>query len=72
MALLFGEQLTDRLIGRYPSLSQLDDRGDLIASLSPPALDRRVLQVAGGLRVLTHPWVSTRSLAGVSAQPMPE
>jgi len=47
VALLFGEQLTDRLIGRYPSLSQLDDRGDLIASLSPPALYRQVLQVAG-------------------------
>jgi uncharacterized protein (DUF1501 family) len=47
VALLFGEQLPDRLIGRYPSLSDLDERGDLIASLSPPELYRRVLQVAG-------------------------
>ena len=47
MALLFGEQLPNRLIGRYPSLSELDDRGDLIASLSPPELYRQVLQGAG-------------------------
>ncbi len=47
VALLFGEQLPDRLIGRYPSLSALDDRGDLIASLSPPELYQRVLQLAG-------------------------
>ena len=47
VALLFGEQLPSRLIGRYPSLSDLDERGDLIASLSPPELYRRVLQVAG-------------------------
>jgi hypothetical protein len=47
VALIFGDQLPERLIGRYPSLSQLDDRGDLIASLSPPELYRRVLQVAG-------------------------
>jgi uncharacterized protein (DUF1501 family) len=47
VALLFGEQLPNRLIGGYPSLSALDDRGDLIPSLSPPELYRRVLQVAG-------------------------
>ncbi len=47
VALVFGEQLPERLIGRYPSLSQLDDRGDLIANLSPPELYWRVLQVAG-------------------------
>ncbi|MBM5785256.1 MAG: DUF1501 domain-containing protein [Cyanobacteria bacterium K_DeepCast_35m_m1_288] len=46
VALLFVEQLPDRLIGGYPSISDLDERGDLIASLSPPALDRRMLQVA--------------------------
>jgi uncharacterized protein (DUF1501 family) len=34
VALLFGEQLPERLIGRYPSLS-------------PPELYRQVLQVAG-------------------------
>ena len=44
VALLFGEQLPDRLIGRYPSLSDLDERGDLIPSLSPPELYRQVLQ----------------------------
>jgi len=47
VALLFGEQLPKRLIGQYPSLSALDERGDLIPSLSPPELYRRVLQVAG-------------------------
>jgi uncharacterized protein (DUF1501 family) len=47
VALLFGEQLPNRLIGRYPSLSELDERGDLIASLSPPQLYRQVLQAAG-------------------------
>jgi uncharacterized protein (DUF1501 family) len=47
VALLFGGQLLSRLIGRYPSLSDLDERGDLIASLSPPELYRQVLQGAG-------------------------
>ena len=47
VALLFGEQLPSRLIGQYPSLSALDERGDLIPGLSPPELYRRVLQVAG-------------------------
>ena len=47
VALLLGDQLPDRLLGHYPSLSQLDDRGDLIPGISPPALYRQVLQVAG-------------------------
>ena len=47
VALLFGEQLPNRLIGQYPSLSALDERGDLIPGLSPPELYRQVLQVAG-------------------------
>ena len=47
VALLLGDHLPDRLLGRYPSLSELDDRGDLIASLSPPELYRQVLQGAG-------------------------
>jgi len=46
VALLFGDQLPDRLIGRYPSLSNLDERGDLIATLSPPELYRQVLRLA--------------------------
>jgi uncharacterized protein (DUF1501 family) len=46
VALLFGDQLPDRLIGRYPSLSNLDERGDLIANLSPPDLYRQVLRLA--------------------------
>lgn len=36
-----------RLIGRYPSFRQLDDRGDLTPSLAPPELYRQVLAVAG-------------------------
>ena len=47
VALVFGDQLPERLIGQYPSLSALDERGDLIPGLSPPELYRRVLQVAG-------------------------
>lgn len=46
VALLFGDQLPDRLIGRYPSLSNLDERGDQIATLSPPELYRQVLRLA--------------------------
>lgn len=48
VALLVGDHLPDRLIGRYPSLSELDDRGDLIASLSPPELYLQALEGAGG------------------------
>lgn len=44
VALLFGDQVPDRFLGSYPSLSNLDDRGDLIARLSPPELYRQVLQ----------------------------
>lgn len=47
IALLMGDQLPDRLIGQYPSLSKLDDRCDLIPSIPPPELYRQVLQVAG-------------------------
>jgi uncharacterized protein (DUF1501 family) len=47
VALLFGDQLPGRLIGTYPSLSRLDDRGDLIPSFSPPDLYGRVLRLAG-------------------------
>jgi uncharacterized protein (DUF1501 family) len=46
VALLFGDQLPDRWLGSYPSLSSLDDRGDLIPSLSPPDLYRQALQLA--------------------------
>jgi uncharacterized protein (DUF1501 family) len=49
VALLFGDEPIDRLIGRYPSLSNLDERDDLIASLSPPELYGRVLRLAGVL-----------------------
>jgi uncharacterized protein (DUF1501 family) len=47
VALLFGEQLPNRLIGHTQSLRDLDDRGDPIPNLSPPALYRQVLQLAG-------------------------
>ncbi|QEY32431.1 DUF1501 domain-containing protein [Synechococcus sp. RSCCF101] len=43
VALLAGDGLGQRLIGSYPSLGRLDPRGDLIPSLAPPALYRRVL-----------------------------
>lgn len=46
IALLFGDQVPHPFLGIYPSLSTLDDRGDLIAGLSPPELYRRVLTVA--------------------------
>lgn len=47
IALLLGDQLPAPLLGTYPSLTALDDRGDLIAGLSPPELYRQVLEVAG-------------------------
>ena len=47
VAMLFGDQLPDRLLGSYPSLNSLDERGDLIPSLSPQDLYRRVLQLSG-------------------------
>ena len=45
--MLFGDQLPDRLLGSYPSLNSLDERGDLIPSLSSQDLYRRVLQLSG-------------------------
>ena len=47
VALLLGDRLSDRLLGRYPSLSQLDERGDLIPGLTPPDLYGQVLGIAG-------------------------
>jgi|688.fasta_scaffold01069_6 uncharacterized protein (DUF1501 family) len=47
VALLFGDQLPSPFLGRYPSLSNLDERGDLIPGLSPPELYRQVLAMAG-------------------------
>jgi hypothetical protein len=43
IALLLGDHLPSRLVGTYPSLANLDGRGDLIASISPPELYRQVL-----------------------------
>jgi len=43
IALLLGDQLPAPFLGTYPSLTTLDDRGDLIAGLSPPELYRQVL-----------------------------
>lgn len=48
VALLFGDQVSDRLLGAYPSLSALDERGDLIPGITPPDLYRQVLQEVGG------------------------
>ena len=38
IALLIGDALNKPFIGHYPSLKELDSRGDLISSLSPPDL----------------------------------
>ncbi len=46
VALLLGDQLPDRLLGHYPSLSHLDDRGDLVPGFTPFELYRQVLAMA--------------------------
>jgi len=43
IALLLGDQLPAPILGTYPRLTALDDRGDLFAGLSPPELYRQVL-----------------------------
>lgn len=43
VALLLGDGVPHPFLGSYPGLENLDDRGDLIPSLSPPELYRRVL-----------------------------
>ena len=43
VALLLGDGLRESLIGSYPSLRELDGRGDLIAGISPPDLYRQVV-----------------------------
>jgi uncharacterized protein (DUF1501 family) len=52
VALVYGDAVGRSLphpwLGRYPSLEQLDGRGDLIAGLSPDALYRQVLQSLWG------------------------
>lgn len=51
IALLYGDAPPPPFLGRYPRLDELDDRGDLIASLSPGDLYRRMLaspSAAGG------------------------
>ena len=45
IALLLGDHLPAPLLGTYPSLANLDGRGDLIASISPPELYRQVLSL---------------------------
>ena len=47
IVLLFGDQLPHPFLGTDPSLSALDERGDLIATLRPPELYRQLLQLAG-------------------------
>jgi uncharacterized protein (DUF1501 family) len=41
---VLGDQVPHPFLGDYPSLGDLDDRGDLIAGLSPKQLYRQVLQ----------------------------
>ncbi|MEO1003951.1 MAG: DUF1501 domain-containing protein [Cyanobacteria bacterium J06638_7] len=43
IALLLGDQVPHPFLGRYPSLAALDERGDLIAGLDPPALYQSAL-----------------------------
>lgn len=43
IAFLLGDHVPHPLIGSYPSLSHLDDRGDLVATLPPPRLYEQVL-----------------------------
>ena len=46
IAILFGEHLPDEFIGDYPSLGQLDERGDLIPGITPPDLYHKALELA--------------------------
>jgi len=43
VALLLGDGLREGLSGRYPSLRELDGRGDLVPGISPPDLYRQVV-----------------------------
>jgi uncharacterized protein (DUF1501 family) len=43
IAFFYGDQIPHPFLGTYPSLSQLDDRGDLIPTISPLELYRQVL-----------------------------
>jgi len=43
IALLLGDRLPAPFLGTYPSLANLDGRGDLIASMTPLELYRQVL-----------------------------
>jgi uncharacterized protein (DUF1501 family) len=45
IAILLGDHLPQPFLGSYPSLSQLDERGDLVASLTPPQLYEYVLNL---------------------------
>lgn len=43
IALLMSEQITNPLMGAYPSLNELDNRGDLVPSITPVQLYEQVL-----------------------------
>jgi uncharacterized protein (DUF1501 family) len=43
VALLLGDHLPDPILGAYPSLDRLDDRGDLTPTLAPTRLYEKVL-----------------------------
>jgi len=45
ISLVLGDNVPHPFLGTYPSLSQLDSRGDLIPGLTPPELYRQVLQL---------------------------
>ena len=45
LALLMGDHVPHPFLGNYPSLSRLDERGDLIPSMAPPTLYRKALDL---------------------------
>jgi uncharacterized protein (DUF1501 family) len=48
VAFLYGDDVPHPFWGRYPVLDKLDNRGDLIPSLEPTSLYRRVLRDVHG------------------------
>merc|ERR1711965_154518 len=48
VAFLYGDDVPHPFWGRYPDLDKLDERGDLIPSLGPTSLYRRVLRDVHG------------------------
>jgi hypothetical protein len=45
VSLLLGDHVPHPFLGAYPSLNQLNGRGELIPGITLPELDRRALQL---------------------------